>query len=106
MTLRDILASIAFLPSARVCYVRDVSTEKCNTFYSLQKGTPQQSNLSVLLQSSLLKQWVLLGSLTGVEIRDYLQEKGQLKSTTLVKAHPNCTAGDLQKLQTLSSLHN
>lgn len=99
MTFRDLPASIVFLLSAGVCYIRDVSTEKCNTFYSEQFNSFNKVQLNktssfIEFTSKSMGERLLTGEGT-IQI-NYISEK----------TNPNSIVGDLQKLQPLSSLHD
>lgn len=56
----------------------------------LQIGNPWQSKIQIPPKSSLLTQWVLVGLLTGIWVRSYLQEQKWLKDSCVTKA----TSGD------------
>ena len=43
----------------------------------------------MLLNSKLVDEWVLLGFLTGISVRGYLQEQKWLKDSCITKAHPS-----------------
>ena len=42
-----------------------------------------------MLNSKLVDEWVLLGFLTGISVRGYLQEQKWLKDSCITKAHPS-----------------